>query len=173
MEIEPNTIIIEVLRNINFNNLTKERNIKVLDIGAGDGKDSLFLAKRGFDVLAIDSSAYFIHKINQLAKIYNTKINTVIAEATTYPFKNYDILICNNVLHFLKNDKIQELINKMKKHTNPEGLNIVSFFLEKNTELDNLKSSYNGWKILYYKKGLYSYFAQTKKIFIELIARKK
>lgn len=170
--INPSPIVIEALKHINFNNLTKERNIKVLDIGAGYGKDSLFLAKKGFNVSAVDSSAYFIHKINQLAKIHSVKINTLIADAITYPFENHDIIICNNVLHFLKNNKIRELINKMKKRTNPEGLNVVSFFLEKNTELDNLKSLYNDWQIPHYKKDSYFDFAQKKKIFIELIARK-
>lgn len=172
MEIWSNPIIIKALKNINFNNLTKERNIKVLDIGAGDGKDSLFLAKKGFHVLAIDSSAYFIHKINQLAKIHNTKINTVIADATTYPFENYDIIICNNVLHFLKNEQIKELINKMKKHTKPCGLNIISTFQENKTGDIDLTDFYSDWKILHYKKDLNSYFAQKKKIFIEIIAKK-
>ena len=172
-EIQPNSIIIKALKNINFNNLTKEKDIKVLDIGAGDGKDSLFLAKKGFDILAIDSSAHFIHKINQLAKIHNTKINTIIADAITYPLENYDIIICDNVLHFLKNNKIKELINKMKKHTKPSGLNVISAFQENKIRDINLADFYNNWKILYYNESVYSSINREKeKTVIEIIAKK-
>ncbi|MEK6933428.1 MAG: methyltransferase domain-containing protein [Nanoarchaeota archaeon] len=86
-EIEPNPIIIEALKYINENSLFKDKIAKVLDIGAGDGMDSIFLVKNGFNVTAIDSSSYSIHKINQLAKIHAITIKSAKFDAITFPFE--------------------------------------------------------------------------------------
>ena len=56
-KIKPNKIIARALEFVSSG--------KVLDIGCGEGLDSVFLAKKGFDVAALDNSEYAIHKTLQ------------------------------------------------------------------------------------------------------------
>ncbi len=144
---------------------------KVLDLGAGEGRDSVFLAKKGFKVLAVDSSKYGIHKLNQLAKIHNVKLKSVVEDITKLKIKgNYDLIICNNVLHFLHRNDVYALIENIKKHTKKKGINVISAFFDDDKikfsflfKKRELKSFYeNGWEILHYKENSVA----------ELIARK-
>lgn len=169
-EIHPNPNIIEALKFID-KNLNKEKKLKALDIGAGDGKDSLFLAKKEFVVSAIDTSTYFIHKINQLARIHNIDIRTSVTDFLTYNFEDYDLLICNNVIHFLQLNQIKVLINKMRNHTLPNGLNIIGYLNNDILKDFNLKEIYANWDLLYYNDNIIP--SSDKKKFIELIAKKK
>lgn len=47
-----------------------------LDIGAGEGRNALFLAARGLDVLAIDQSEVGMQKAQRLAKARGLKLRT-------------------------------------------------------------------------------------------------
>ncbi|MBI2631769.1 methyltransferase domain-containing protein [Candidatus Pacearchaeota archaeon] len=172
-EIHPNPNVVEALKFID-NNINKEKKLKVLDIGAADGKDSFFLAKQGFDISAIDTSSYFIHKINQLARIHNVEIRSTVANALTYNFEDYNIIICNNVLHFLQSDQIKFLIKKIQYHTLPKGLIIISYINNDILKNLNIEELFKDWEILYYNENLFSSSNKKKvKKFIEFIAKKK
>ncbi len=168
--IDPNPIIFEALNYINENRMFKDKIAKVLDIGAGDGTDSIFLAKNGFNVTAIDSSSYYIYKINQLSKIHNIKIKSIKSDAITSLFKNYDIIVCNNILHLLKSKEAIELIKKMKIYTSVEGMNIVSLYINNDSPLNNLESFYTNWKIIHLNKSFHK--VKKNKILLEFIALK-
>jgi len=45
-----------------------------LDIGCGDGRDTLFLASAGFSITAIDVSAVALDKLMKLGKLHIFKI---------------------------------------------------------------------------------------------------
>jgi SAM-dependent methyltransferase len=53
---------------------------RALDIGAGEGRNALFLASLGFDVLAVDQSAVGMAKAARLAAERGLKLRTVAAD---------------------------------------------------------------------------------------------
>ena len=55
---------------------------KILDVGAGTGRLSLPMANRGAQVIALDVSP------KMLELIKNSKIETVVGDAESLPFKN-------------------------------------------------------------------------------------
>lgn len=69
----------------------------ILDIGCGTGEQSLFLAKRGYQVIGVDISREMLLKANESAKEGKLKDNLsfVIASAEALPFrdKSFDGLI--------------------------------------------------------------------------------
>ncbi len=69
----------------------------ILDIGCGTGEQSLFLAKRGYQVLGVDISKEMLTKANESAKEFmlDDKLSLVIASAEALPFrdKSFDGLI--------------------------------------------------------------------------------
>ena len=56
---------------------------RVLDIGAGDGHDCLWLAERGWSATAVDLSRHYVRKLNQMADERGLEVTAIKADATT------------------------------------------------------------------------------------------
>lgn len=141
-------------------------NATVLDIGCGDGRHAIYLAKLGFNVEAIDISESGIAKINRYKELHQLhNLKAYVQDAATYPFeKSFDLIISHGVFHFMPRDAWEHLIHQMKKQTNENGCNIITVFTDevpipddlapfvhgifKDGELQNL---FNDWTISLYR----------------------
>ncbi len=149
------------------NTLSKE--IKVLDMGCGEGRNALFLAEKGFSVDAFDISESGIEKLKSISKNKKIKINAWVQDISTYEFKqNYDFIISHGVLHLLNRKEWERSIKEMKQHTNNNGVNVVVVFTNKIAPTpdlaefmkglfndDELKTLYNDWKIELYENYIF------------------
>jgi tellurite methyltransferase len=145
----------------------------VLDLGAGEGKNAIYLAKMGFKVTAVEISLYatrnFINWLIEDGKQFNNNIMLVQANVLEFKFsQQYDIIIAYGLLHSLPSKQdAQNIVYQMKTNTKPGGLNIICTFTDmvpmpeaqsylepiffKPDELrDNL---YSDWEILEYEHG--------------------
>ena len=105
------------------------QNSSVLDIGCGDGRNSIFLAKMGHKVTAINISQSGVNKLKQKANDLNFKINTKVMDANSFEFKiEYELVIAYGVLHLIQHEKRKELLTKIKKYTKLNGYNIILVF---------------------------------------------
>lgn len=57
---------------------------KVLSLGEGEGRNAVFLAERGCDVLAVDQSPVGLEKARRLAALGGVKIRTAVADLAEY-----------------------------------------------------------------------------------------
>ncbi len=120
---------------------------KVLDIGVGDSGTSLRLAELGFEVTCIDISEKCINALKKESEKRGLKITLLCCDAESFDFKeNYDIIIATGILHFLSRDKVLGFLEKLKNHTNKDGLNIIDAFL-KGSKCERDSEGY------YFKKG--------------------
>lgn len=73
---------------------------KVLDIAAGEGRNAVFLAKKGFSVDAVDYSEVALRKARRLAKENHVTINTINADLEGYVIKpeSYEAIVNINYL---------------------------------------------------------------------------
>lgn len=133
----------------------------ILDVGAGDGRNALFLANKGYAVYALDVSETGLLNISE--KVADNKfpaITTIVANFVTYkPSIQYDNIITNFTIHFVGSRNIAVFIEKMIHATKPGGINIIDDFtqngpLATNPEnfvtpelLENIYKGY-GWDIL-------------------------
>jgi len=101
---------------------------KALDIGAGGGRNSIFLAENGFEVEAIDKNEAGLKKIEGLAKEYGLKIKTRKCDISKFKFgKNkYVLVIATHSLEFLRKNNIDLILNKIKTSLKPEGFIYIS-----------------------------------------------
>ena len=100
---------------------------RALDIGAGEGADAIRLALLGYAVDAVELSAVAAAKIEHFAKQADVKVNVTVADAQKYyPDGLYDVIVCNGVLHYIK-DK-DEAISRMQDATCPGGINVISLW---------------------------------------------
>jgi SAM-dependent methyltransferase len=98
-----------------------------LDIGAGEGADSIRLARLGYKVTAVEISAVAGEKIQRFAAEAGVDVSVEISDIGNYAFGGeFDIVICNGVLHYVA-DK-DAVIAGMQAATCPGGLNVVSLW---------------------------------------------
>jgi len=81
---------------------------KVLDMGAGEGRNSIFLAKNGFEVIAIDKIKRGLEKIKNLSKKYNLTIETKTCDIKDFNFRKnkYSLIVSASSIDFLKKAKL-------------------------------------------------------------------
>ncbi len=106
--------------------------VKVLDIGCGEGKDAVFLARNGYIVTAFDLSETGIEKGKRLADRCNTYVDFFKADIIDFrATEMYDIVFSSGVFHFIQPEIREELISNLKEHTNKNGIHAMNVFVEK------------------------------------------
>ncbi len=75
---------------------------KVLDIGCGEGKDAVFLAKNGYQVTAFDLADTGLKKARELAEQNRVEVDFFRANINEFVLKDtYDIIFSSGVFHYL------------------------------------------------------------------------
>ncbi|MCW7547560.1 SAM-dependent methyltransferase TehB [Photorhabdus sp. APURE] len=140
---------------------------KTLDLGAGRGRNTFYLAERGYDVTAVDISLQYIDAINIIKENNQIKnIRTAIYDINSHNIiEKYDLIISTVVLMFLKREKITDIIYNMQKHTNKDGINLIVCPVETNSAPysllpfkcflmpGELESYYSDWEIVKYNEN--------------------
>ncbi len=103
-----------------YQNLNFTKNTLILDLATGDGYSALKLAKKGYDVIALDFTFPTLLRLKREAKKQKLldKIHFVCADATALPLKNrfVDITIANAILeHIPKERKAISEVNRVSK----------------------------------------------------------
>jgi ubiquinone/menaquinone biosynthesis C-methylase UbiE len=98
---------------------------KVLDVGAGAGRVSLYLQEKGLFVVAIDNSPFSI-KVCKKRGVKNAKVLS-IEEMGTLKESPFDTIIMygNNFGLFANFKKAQKILKEMYKITTPDALIIA------------------------------------------------
>lgn len=140
-------------------------NARVVDLGCGEGRNALYLAKKGCEVTALDQSESAIKKLKKGAKALDVKVNTLVMDLNDFePTGKYDLVIAHGALHFLEVNKWRELLCKLKECTKVGGFNSFSVFIptekyefpkelkacgtKESFKVGDLKQFYGDWQIL-------------------------
>ena len=81
---------------------------RILEVGMGLGKFSVFLAKQGAEVTGIDIGENLVKFANELARVNDVKCNFINSSITNLDldFESFDIIIGLFVLHHLKEENV-------------------------------------------------------------------
>jgi tellurite methyltransferase len=97
-----------------------------LDLGCGDGRNSLFLAGIGLRVEAIDQSRTGIEKLNQRASEYglDQNIETEVVDVREFDFKDdqYNLINAITILDHLPEQDIKLVIEKVARSLRKGGV---------------------------------------------------
>ncbi len=130
----------------------------MLDLGSGMGQVAKYF--KNFKITAVDKDRESLDQLFINLRGYDVK--TVLSDIRDYKIDtNYDVIVCANVLHFLKKEEPPGIIKNIQEHTKIGGLNIISGFTI-NGELKSpnffqkgeLKNYYSGHKILHYEESV-------------------
>ncbi len=152
-------------------NLKRPRpGMKIHDIGCGEGKDAVYMAKRGYTVTAFDLTESGIAKTKRLAEKMGVRIKAYVDDINTFETdERFDIIYSSGTLQYLYEDKIAGFFEKIEKITNPHGLNYFNVFVEKPFiaeapdwdkeekiwKTGDLFSRYTDWKIHYINESIF------------------
>ncbi len=144
-----------------------------LDIGAGEGKNSLFLAEKGLEVTAIEVSRFacrnFINRMIEDGTVSEvTLINADACKLENLLSSKFDVVVSYGFLHCLRDELEAGLsVKQMQDFTKAGGFNVVSAFTNEipvpavqsylsPTLLrgEQVREWYEGWNILEYEEDV-------------------
>jgi tellurite methyltransferase len=102
----------------------------VLDMGMGEGRNAVFLARKGFKVTGVDISSVAVKKSRALAREFGVRINGIVASLEKYRIadESLDAIIC-----FYYVDR--NLNKKMIKWLRPGGVLIYEAYTDMQRQL--------------------------------------
>ena len=135
-----------ILNNV-LNLIPPMKPLKVLEMSCDDGYCALALARLGYIVTAFDKSAIKIEQARRLAKLIKVKIEFTQENLLDYDFVDrFDLIYSLNGLTGVAIRDRATLFEKIKSHTNENGLNIFETVASKNLEKYRLQSDEYLWK---------------------------
>jgi len=104
-----------------------EKGDRILDVGCGNGKTSLALMERGYDVTGIDISETAVKLCNDL---YGNKMRAVCASAVSIPLDNGDMdgVVMIHVLEHLDDNESETAVNELCRILRPGSKVFVRVF---------------------------------------------
>ena len=153
---------------------------KALDLAAGEGRNAVFLASRGFEVEAVDISREGLRKARRLAKAQGVRIKTTAADLDHHriPKESYDLIID---FYFLD----RRLIPRMKRGLKRGGRIAFETYLAEARSMglegpanpkyllkpNELLRFFHDFRILFYREGIFREGGKKKAV-ASLIAEK-
>jgi cyclopropane fatty-acyl-phospholipid synthase-like methyltransferase len=141
-----------------------------LDLGCGQGRDSFYMARKKFNVTAVDNSKVAIAQIKEKAdrkKIKN--IQAICKNITKFEIEpsKFSLISIVGTLHFLKKSDSLKIISDVKKKILPEGFIIITAFTTNNPPSKRRKSQFKpeelkklfsqpNFKIHFYLESVYA-----------------
>ena len=141
----------------------------ILDVGCGEGRNSIFLASKNHIIEAFDISEAGINKAKLIAKNMNLNINFWHQDLAEFKFnKQYDVILSHGVLHLTEKHYRDEFIHNAKENTKNGGYNFIGVFTDKLPatpdnapftkslfKVGELLEKYNDWEIIHHLEGTF------------------
>ncbi len=102
--------------------------MRVLDAGCGYGRNLVYLLREGCEVFALDKDADSVQHVRRLAESLRTGLpaeNFQVGSIEGMPFPDdfADIVICNAVLHFARDDgHFRRMLTELWRVVRPGGM---------------------------------------------------
>jgi len=155
-----------------------------LDLGCGEGRHALFLARKGCRVICVDRSRAGLQKLEQVAGSESLPMSTRLMDVADFTFTEncYDIIVAATILDHLDDDLRPKIVKGIKSSlkpgrilyanvftvkdpgyqaaktisdsTGPDDISDTSAFMTHYFEHDELKAMFNDFEICYYYEGV-------------------
>lgn len=112
---------------VDFFNQTTGRHLRVLDIGCGQGRDALFIARLGHSVLGVDLAPSGIRDMVGAAKAEGLDVTGIVQDITEFrPSHEFDVILIDRTLHMLPETPRLSCLQKLLDHAAPGGWCLIA-----------------------------------------------
>ncbi len=141
---------------------------RLLELGSGEGRDSIFFAARGFDVTGVELSRAGIDKAERLARAHAVPVRWVHGDMARGRFGgSFHLVYSCGAIHYVPRQARARLFRRLKAVTVPGGYHahIVftaeSVYVEKGERIDyfgagELRDPYHDWHVIDHERGMIS-----------------
>ncbi len=105
---------------------------RVLELGCGEGRDSVFFATCGCEVTGVDVSAAGLHKAQELARAHGVEVRWVRAGAARFaPAGSFDLVYSCGAIHYVPRRQRTRLFPRLQALTRPGGYHAHVVFTDR------------------------------------------
>lgn len=124
---------------------------RVLDLGCGQGRDALFIARLGHSVLGVDVSEVGVRQLLESARRERLGIDAVVGDAGRFKSRRkFDIVLLDRVVHQLSDASDQErLLATAARLTRKNGYLLIA---DTKSNRDRIRAFFtgagSGWSVV-------------------------
>jgi SAM-dependent methyltransferase len=112
---------------------------RVLDLGVGQGRDALPLARAGYEVLGIDTSQVSVDTVNRLAKEEDLPLEAQLHDFMDFePARSFDVVLCFGLMQMLDLRGCASLVERLHHWTRPGGTLFMTAWHRDDPSFDTL-----------------------------------
>ncbi len=138
---------------------------RVLELGCGEGRDSVFFAAGGLDVTGVEISRAGLRKAARLARERGVTVRWVSADMARLALDGpFDLVYSCGAIHYVRRHLRARLLGRLAALTRPGGYHALVVFtsravyVEKKEVIDyfgpgELTGAYAGWRVLRHAEG--------------------
>ena len=116
----------------------------LLDVGCGEGADSVFYVENGFNVVAIDNNKTYLNRLQAYKKdcnLTNLAIRNANVITYRYPRNHYDVVSCILVGCCMRRSEFERMLVSLKKTVKVNGIIVMSLRNYLDLEIEELPPS--------------------------------
>lgn len=107
-------------------------NLSAIDVGAGEGRDSVYLAEQGVNVTAVDVAPNGLKKAEQLAEEKDVNIEVAQGDINTLELTTpVDIFYSIGTIQYLQPENRHDQFDHFKSQTRPGGVHALFAFVDR------------------------------------------
>lgn len=135
------------------------RGALVLDLGCGEGRDSVFFAARGFEVTGVEVSLAGLRKAERLARARGIRVRWIHGDIARLTLRGpFDLVYSCGAIHYVPRARRDRLFARLANITRPAGYHAHVVFtdrlvyVEKREVIDyfeagEITAAYAGWRM--------------------------
>jgi SAM-dependent methyltransferase len=143
-----------------FNHMKENNSKKILDLGSGHGRDTLFFASNGIEVDSLDYSATAIEILDKMAKEKRLPIKAQIFDVNNqlpFPDSYFDAVYSHMLLNMMFSlQQLHSIFSEIRRVLKSKGLNFFSVrnnndkSYQKGIEVDKGIYDINGFQVRFF-----------------------
>lgn len=140
---------------IDFFDRFERHNARILDVGCGQGRDAVMVARKGHSVVGVDISPNGIRDLMSVAEAENLRIEGVVGDIASYvPAGMFDVILIDRTLHMLARAARLEVLSGLLGHVSAGGWLLIADERANMADIQTVISAHTlDWKVEFNNGG--------------------